>query len=315
MQKIIFVLLISESDDTTANKLAKVFHNSNLNCTRINTNQYFDLRIIDGNLDWLEKFSVVIFRRGNINFYNHKKISIDFQNYARFEHHNIQLYIESILSSRTLKIGSFKSEYQNNKLINLKMIAEAGFNVPNYLITNQKSNLISFMQMNKDGIITKDLNKQINFKVNDSHYITAGTIELTEDELPKLEDTFFPSFFQKKIDSKYEIRGVFILNKTFNVALISDNKDIIDVRDKMNDVGFAPINLPHSIEVKMLELSRLLELNLFSYDFLVDQNDDYFLIDINPMGQFDLVMEYSNHDIGQHFINEINQYNKEINVT
>ncbi|QJP33308.1 hypothetical protein F0365_02240 [Nonlabens sp. Ci31] len=315
MKKLVHVLLISESHDTTANKLANAFYNSNLICTRININDFIQLKIINGRLEWLNRFSVVIFRRGNLNFYNSNKISKDFQNYSRFEHHSIQLYIESILATNTLKIGSFKSEYQNNKLINLKMIEKAGFLVPDYIVTNQKSDLISFMETYKKGVITKDLNKQINFVSNKNKYITAGTVEVSFDDLSELEETFFPSFFQKKIDSAYEIRGVFILNKTFNVALISDNKDIIDVRDRMNNVRFAPLNLAKALEEKMKTLSKLMDLNLFSYDFMVDKNGIFFLIDINPMGQFDLVMEYSNHSIGDHLIDQINVFNKGLNVT
>jgi len=113
------------------------------------------------------------------------------------------------------------------------------------------------------------------------------------EDIESLPDEFFPSLFQKNISKKYELR-VFYLNKKFySMAIFSQNDS--QTKTDFRNYNFekpnrnVPYSLPRVVKVKINKLMKVLELETGSLDLLVDENDDYYFLEINPVGQYGMV--------------------------
>lgn len=80
-----------------------------------------------------------------------------------------------------------------------------------------------------------------------------------------------------------------------------DTESELDFRDV--DVNGAhpnrmvPYQLPNDIGLRIRQLMKRLNLESGSIDMIVDDNDDYYFLEVNPVGQFNFVSEVCNYYI------------------
>jgi hypothetical protein len=174
------------------------------------------------------------YRRGYIKIENNRNLfSVDFDRIFEKQIINpVVNYINSNLYKNS--INKFNDNYIS-KLTVLTTAQKLKINIPDSLITNNFQVLKSFVAKNKT-VITKPIensfvdiyykNKKINFN--------AGTEIIEIDWLNTIpEFNFMPSFFQKYIEKKYEIRSFFLNGKFYSMAIFSqlNNKTKIDYRN------------------------------------------------------------------------------------
>ncbi|MGB3108927.1 MULTISPECIES: grasp-with-spasm system ATP-grasp peptide maturase [Sphingobacterium] len=116
---------------------------------------------------------------------------------------------------------------------------------------------------------------------------------LDKDEVHQISSRFFPSFVQKKIDKDFEIRTFYLMGKFYSMAIFSqlDAQTSIDFRkynwQKPN--RRAPFTLPSNLEVKLKKLMQHYGFNCCSIDIIKGKDGKYYLLEINPTGQFGMV--------------------------
>lgn len=201
-------------------------------------------------------------------------------------------YIHSFFNLSGVKqIGLFKSNIVN-KLEVLNLAYEIGLLIPDTYVFSQKKDFLNMLRLNKESyFITKPISQGgiYMFSEKANYYSYVERINLSF--INKIPETFFPSLFQKEIKKKYELRTFIFNNDVYSMVIFSQTiKDTeTDFRKPIysqKKMRMLPFSLPKDIESKLLLLFKKLELNTGSIDLLVDENDNYFFLEINPVGQF-----------------------------
>lgn len=106
------------------------------------------------------------------------------------------------------------------------------------------------------------------------------------------------------VEKKYEIRSFFIDNKFYSMAIFSqtDEQTKIDFRKYSNNRN-EPYKLPFDIENKLKSLFKKLDLNTGSIDLIVDKNDNYIFLEINPVGQYGMTSFPCNYNLEETIAN------------
>ena len=188
------------------------------------------------------------------------------------------------------------SKYGENKLIFLSFAKKAGLNCPDTIVTNNKQELLNFYHKNKKKVISKPLYFS-NYYYNGEDTYSIYTTSYGDDEIKSLPEFFFPTLFQKKIESIHEIR-IFYLDGDFfaTAAICIDKKKKIDLKlnYKSDHLHWVPYTLPESIKGKLDKFMRSVDLNTGSIDILKTK-DDFVFIEVNPVGQFLAPGNYCNY--------------------
>jgi glutathione synthase/RimK-type ligase-like ATP-grasp enzyme len=58
-----------------------------------------------------------------------------------------------------------------------------------------------------------------------------------------------------------------------------------------------PYSLPENVEQKLMDLFGKIGLNTGSVDLMVDSEDDYYFLEINPVGQFGVLSKSTNYQL------------------
>lgn len=299
---------------TSGNKVIRINYPEKYLLKRIQINSkdsFIQLSYHNKNID-LNKISKVYFRRGRVKLSPHINHSEDCQlindikSFLYKEEEIIIRYIEKHLGLKTIYIGSYSDEFDNNKLSQLNNAIRSSLLIPDTLITSSKAELIEFGKKHKQ-IITKDLRYLPDFNYKNKRYLSKGTQLISKDDISTLPDSFCPMFFQERIEKKYEIRIFFMGKETFAMCIFSqsDKKTQIDFRysNKQQPTRTVPYKLPEEIKGKLLDFISLSELTTGSIDLIYSTNNKYYFLEVNPSGQYHWVSHNCNFDIEQHIAN------------
>ena len=259
------------------------------------------------------KITWVYFRRDYLELKNNLMINdiFDANNIIKFlntENKYCEQYINLILYKFKKIIGN-PFMINVNKLEILLKAKEIGLKIPPFLITTNKTSLFEFIKVHQK-IISKPINTQM-FFYRDNEIGGIYTTELEEEILKDLPDIFYPSFFQKQIIKKFDIRTFIIQDKCYSMAILSqnNNKTIIDFRnyDRTRPNRRIPYKLPEIIESQLVKLHKSIKLNCSSVDVLLSTDNEYFFLEINPVGQFGMVSFPCNYYLEKIIANELSQ--------
>lgn len=207
---------------------------------------------------------------------------------------------------------SHPSKIALNKIHVLVEASKVGLNIPETKICSTRKDLIKFFNTHKK-IISKDLNDPL-FFFDERNYYTSITNVISKRKILGLPDEFPPSFFQKLVEKRYEIRIFYLNKKCYSMAIFSqrDKRTKIDFRNYNEDKPnrFVPYKLPRDIEKKIILLMQNLDLTTGSIDMIKDKVGNYIFLEINPAGQFGMVSEPCNYylekEIAKHLISQDN---------
>ncbi len=119
--------------------------------------------------------------------------------------------------------------------------------------------------------------------------------------IPRNKKQFFPSLVQNYIEKEYEIRTFYLDKKFFSMAIFSqqNEKTKIDFRniDLTNPNRNIPYQLPKDLQLKIIHLMKDLNLNIGVLDLIKSTNNEYYFLEVNPVGQFGLISRRCNYNI------------------
>jgi len=184
-----------------------------------------------------------------------------------------------------------------NKLIVLEKAIQFGILVPDYLFSSKKSDLIAFKAKHSE-IITKTILPAFHFDREDNRHSTFTEL-LNKQDLERLKSNFHPTFFQKLIPKKFDVRVFYLFNKFSTIAIISQNNSQtqIDSRhyDRVLPNRQIPLQLPKNLEKKLQNLISDLHLKYCSIDLIYGIDKQFYFLEINPIGQFGNVSYFGNY--------------------
>lgn len=173
-----------------------------------------------------------------------------------------------------------------DKLTALNFAQECGLKIPKSIVANIKQEVLSFVEQ------TSSIIKPIRFSGYYNYGKSAYSIftnSLSLEDLDELDTAhFFPTLIQEKIDKEFEIRLFYLDTQIYASAIITDDKDYDDVKRSFDSksINWVPFQLPHKVELQLIDFMRRLNLNTGSIDMMKDKSGNFVFIEVNPVGQF-----------------------------
>ncbi len=317
------ILILTETGDVSADKVCLWLRGYGLPFVRMNTNKAYafvsKVQLVSGQWhievayegrNWmLNDFSFIWFRRGYFNFKGYHIANQAYpgdglldrliQNHLDEEIKTLRDFVYGYIATNIPCLNN-PMVYNINKLMVLEAARKEGLSIPPTCILTRKSDMQQ--SLGNPGWITKNIQDVLShrngkFKV---HQNVETQRAFEEYELP---EHFFYSLFQSGIEKRADVRVFFVGDAFFAVSSFADGGEA--------PIRVAPFTLPDAIAQKLQRLMTTLQLNSGSIDLLVDQNDDYHFLEVNPVGQFDFVSEYGGYPIEQTIANYIKTHRHE----
>lgn len=284
------ILIITHKEDFTADFVIEKLNNQDilyyrLNCEELDTINYsygtengFQF-IIDNN----HKITSVWFRRTKLPELNITDESERL--YVLGEYDALLQNLYAVLKDKVWMSYPNNVYEAENKLYQIKLAKEIGFQIPETLVTNSHTDLREFYVKHKENIIVKPLHQgRIKY---DQKVKTIFTNKIESSLINRMEEfDLTPSIYQEYIEKEYEIRVTVVGDKIFaakvNSQEIEDTK--IDWRKKKS--SFKSYVLPTQISEKCLDLTKRLNLKFGAIDMIRKPNGEYVFLEINPNGQW-----------------------------
>jgi ATP-GRASP peptide maturase of grasp-with-spasm system len=297
------ILIISTDEDETTNFVIQYLILKKKKFIRLNQLEVLKLDFKGKDIEFsnglvffkLSEITSVWYRKGGLNFeFDTVVDNAEFKKVLFKEKIKIIEYIYFLFNKKR-HINRFQNS-DNNKLITLEIAELFGLQTPKqYLFSSMINSL-------EDGLDDKYITKLIS---GDSFMIfkNIGVYCYTKyvDKNIKKKESFFPSLVQKYIQKKYELRIFFLNDKLYSMAIFSqeNEKTKIDYRNyqKEKPNRRVPYKLPKEIEEKLILFMKKIELNSGSIDMIVTHSNEYYFLEVNPVGQFGALSYYCNYNI------------------
>jgi hypothetical protein len=238
------LIIFSEFKDQSTNKVINWINFLGHSVIRINQddtkfqvtdiqNDLISVKTFEGN-HYINKDDIIWFRRLSVQsifFVKDQKdvLQNSLYSFERLERNSIFRSLLSWLSSYCYCIGN-PEMVSPDKINILQLASEFGLNVPDWLVTSKKENVLSFLNRHQK-IITKSFNSF--FCSANGHSYRMLTSLVTIETLDNYPKNFESMFFQKYIEKKYELRIFYWLGDFFVSGIFSqqDEKTKIDFRN------------------------------------------------------------------------------------
>lgn len=299
------ILIISVYNDYSTTAVIEWLNFFNKKWIRINENDEIFLDFVGDDIIFnvnnlrfkLSEIKSCWYRKGflNFKFIINNKIK-QFQDFNTIEANKVEQYIYYKLSLLRTINNYLKSNV--NKLIVSDIARGLGLKTPSDYLVSSKKELKRLMNNDNDEFITKSIWGNPVHKFNNFtlfNYTQKVNLEKIE------TDNFALSLVQNYIEKKYELRIFYLENSFYSMAIFSqnDSKTVIDFRNynKEKPNRTVPFKLPTKIEQKLTCLMDKLDINCGSIDMIVDKNNEYFFLEVNPIGQFGMVSTPCNYNL------------------
>jgi glutathione synthase/RimK-type ligase-like ATP-grasp enzyme len=174
------------------------------------------------------------------------------------------------------------------KLLQLRLARELGFQIPEYVVTNDPEKAKAFIHAHPDGVITKGLWMPMILTEEEAGMIYTHLV--TAEDLEQLDAVRYgPSYFQALVPKARDIRVTVIGDELFAAGidsmLVEDAR--IDFRiAEMMDLPHEPVTLPEKVADACLAIVKRLGLRFGAIDLLETPEGEYVFLENNPNGQW-----------------------------
>ncbi|MCP4115776.1 MAG: hypothetical protein GY737_10290 [Desulfobacteraceae bacterium] len=296
------ILIITSSIDLTCDYIIKKYGDK-INFYRLNIDFFntYEISITNNsvnirNIFWdisLNEIHSIYYRK--ISFPN--LTNIFEKKYHYYIHREIFSIVEGIIESFDGICLSKPSVLRkaDNKIVQLKIAQEIGFNVPKLNICNSSSSLKKFL--NKHDCIVKPISYG---KIENGDNLSIMQTNKVDEKISSQTLSYSPAYFQKFIEKDFDLRVTIVGSKIFPVKIISKNK--VDWRKEYKTLYYETFSLPQKIEKMCMQLLKQLNLMFGAIDLLFKDNEFYFL-EINANGQWAWLENELNLPISNEIIN------------
>jgi len=256
-------------------------------CINISDNFSLNELFKNVNIAWCRRWDINIDEDFNISI---KKNIIN----------ELRIFSNTFFSS--LKNVSWLNHPFNTKIektTQLKLAKENGLNIPETIITNNKKNLLEFIEKFKN-VISKPISSSIEIFHNDDLYVsyTNRVSVMFAESLP----TFFaPSLFQVELKKDFEIRAFYLDGKLYSMAIFSqlDSKTSLDHKkyNMTKPNRRIPYIIPNNIEKSIIKFMKKANLQIGVLDLVKTIDDKIYFLEVNPVGQFNDISINCNYNL------------------
>lgn len=300
------ILIITHKEDYTADFLIDKLNNKRikykrLNCEDIDKTNYS----IDNNFkftfDKEYSFKSVWFRRTKLPLI--ENVNFSERIYLQNEYETLLKNLFSVIDAKWFSEphSIYRAE---NKLLQLKLAHEIGFNIPKTLVTNCKIELKKFYEKNNHDIIIKPLG--ISRIIQDDSMTFLFTNSLKREHIDSIEDfDLTPCLFQNRIEKEFELRITVVGENVFSAGVDSQSNIETQLDWRKSQLHFFKYKIPNDIRDKCIEIVKKLNLRFGAIDIIKDMNGNYIFLEINPNGQWAWIENQTQLPISDSIIKEL----------
>ena len=313
------VLLITNTKDFTTDYVVRSLNKLGADYYRLNTDEIGDkvfltFDFVHNNYTIWDKpkgvklnilsYRSVYYRRPEIPIIDGKDVSQEEKQFIRFE---IRQTLEGLY--KILRDAYWISDVDSirraeNKIFQQILAKEIGFRIVEGVVTNVEEHFKSFVRDNKNDCIVKPIfSGQIGWPEIKKVVYTNKLIEIPS----RKQIEFCPSYIQKRIEKKYDVRVTIIEDEVFAARIFSQNniETRIDWRVGDNVLHHEIICLPEILIKQCKELIRRLNLRFGAIDFIETLEGDFIFLEINPNGQWAWIETQTGMPISETIANKL----------
>lgn len=180
-------------------------------------------------------------------------------------------------------------EHARKKIYQLELARSMGLRIPRTIVSNNPDDIRAFYESCGGRIIFKAIYHE--FLDYGTKAFNIPTTLVTSAHLARLDlIRTLPTLFQECLDKKYELRVTVVGEKIFPVKIDSQSNPltVVDWRNPscINNLKYSPAELPEEISGVCLEMLKTLGLSFGAFDFVVNDKDELYFLEVNPNGQW-----------------------------
>ncbi|MER2513408.1 MAG: MvdC/MvdD family ATP grasp protein [Nitrosomonas ureae] len=192
-----------------------------------------------------------------------------------------------------------------NKIYQLRVAREVGFEIPRSLITTSPEEARCFFNDMEGYCVIKPIRSG---KIDDPRApMVVFTSSIADQDISLLDEVRqCPTYFQNRIDKVADIRVTVVGAQVFAAQIYSQENEetMIDWRKGANEIlRHERIELPLEIREKCIELVKQLGLRFGAIDLVLCKNMRYVFLEINPNGQWGWIEKRLGYDISGAIVN------------
>ncbi len=178
----------------------------------------------------------------------------------------------------------------SRKLEQLTVARSIGLQVPATLVTQNASKLRQFYDEHSGKLIVKPMSGGYVARPDNQQDSLIYTNRVLDEHLIELGDLpACPTLFQEYVEKRYDVRITVVDQDVHAVQLLADEGGVqrCDIRrNNMSDVLHRMISLPQGIEHRLRNLVDHYGLRFAAIDMVVDRDDNWYFLEVNPNGQW-----------------------------
>lgn len=205
----------------------------------------------------------------------------------------------AFLFSRKRTLGS-NAVGSANKLASLTIANELGIDVPKTIFAQENQ----FEEMAKpyNGLIVKSIDITFSHTGNGKQ-VMSYTDHLDRSLIRSGKSATMLAFAQAEIKKRYEIRSFYIKGKFYSSAVLSQTNEFTKIDHRKYHAGprnrTVTAKLPEDLESRLHQLCTILGYDTGSFDLIKGQDDKFYFLEINPVGQYVNPAKHSNYNINK----------------
>ena len=198
-----------------------------------------------------------------------------------------------------------------NKYLQMEIAKRIGFNIPELIVSNRKTDLESFLKKHPDAVLK--LMHQDVYKTKTNEFKSFFVNKITLKNLEKFkENNENPIVLQQYIEKAFEVRYTAIGTEHYVCRIDSQNSEKSKVDWRRYDLPNTPYTRIVAPEIIRNQVNALLTESGLIYgalDFIVTPDNKWYFLEINPMGQFLWVEDLSGLKISDEIVSWLSKNN------
>lgn len=165
----------------------------------------------------------------------------------------------------------FSGRSNGSKPHQMNLLAQAGFTVPRWIVSNETAAVAEFARQCPEGVIYKSCSG-----------LRSKVRLLDKEFLNRLQEGTSPVVVQKYI-SGYDVRIHVVKHQIFATKISSHG---IDYRFESDDNQFQETAVPQQIQTLCINFAEAESLTIAGFDFRVTDQGEWYCLEVNPVPTF-----------------------------
>ena len=198
--------------------------------------------------------------------------------------------VYAVLENRRFAVNTTHATKRGaQKPYQMTQAAAAGFMLPDTLVTNSRHEVLDFFRRQKGEVVYKPLKSGVWRVERDSQtqFNMVPTTKVSEELIRSADISASPGIYQRCIDKRGEVRATVMGRSVFSWLTTFERSDLdVDWRLMKKSQKVERFDLPIAIEKACFDLMDRLELVFGCFDIAIDQEGNFYFLEVNPQGQW-----------------------------